>query len=58
MSTPLQRIQQLEAQVADLTKALTAFLAGNLDGAGSAKGYLLAIDPTIEVTPANFEFDQ
>jgi hypothetical protein len=45
-------------QVADLTKALTAFLAGNLDGAGSAKGYLLAIDPTIEVTPANFVVDQ
>ncbi len=63
MTTQAQKITALEAanqqqaqQIAALTQAVTAFLEGNLDGPGSAKGYLLAVDPTLEVTPAAFEF--
>jgi hypothetical protein len=56
--TQAQRIAQLEAQVALLTQATTALLQGELDGAGSAKAYLLAIDPTLQIEPAAFEFGE
>jgi hypothetical protein len=49
-------IAQLQAQQALQTAAIAALLAGNLDGPGSAKAYLLALNPTLQVTPAAFEF--
>jgi hypothetical protein len=51
-------IKQLKAQVADLTAAVAAFLQGNLDGDGSAKGWLLAVDPKLQIEPAAFEFGE
>ncbi len=53
-----QKIAQLQAQQALTVQAIAAFLAGNLDGPGSAKAFLLAISPALEVTPAPFEFGQ
>lgn len=52
------KIKQLEQQNALLVQAITAFLEGTLDGPGSAKAFLLAIDPNLQITPAPFEFDQ
>lgn len=52
--TQAAQIKQLQDQVTDLTLALAAFLGGHLDGPGSAKGYLLAIDPRLEIEPADF----
>jgi hypothetical protein len=49
-------IEQLKTQQALTVRAIAAFLAGQLDGPASAKAYLLAIDPNLEVTPAAFEF--
>ncbi len=51
-------ILQLKAQQALTVQAIAAFLGGNLDGPGSAKAFLLAIDPGLQVTPAPFGFDQ
>ncbi len=64
MATQAQQITALQSQVAQLqaqealtVQALAAFLAGNFDGAGSAKAYLLAIAPGLQVTPASFVLD-
>lgn len=58
MTTTAQRLAQLEAQQGLQTAALTAFLEGKLDGPGSAKAFLLALDPALEVQPADFAFGQ
>lgn len=58
LATLTAAVKQLQAQEALTVQALSAFLGGTLDGPGSAKAYLLAIDPTIQVTPAPFGFDQ
>lgn len=55
-ATQAQKIAELQAQNALLVQAVAAFLRGSLDGPGSAKGFLLAIDPSLQVTPAAFEF--
>jgi len=56
-----EQVQVLQAEVAQLKaqQALTvqfgkAFLEGHLDGPGSAKAFLLAIDPGLEITPGPF----
>jgi len=49
-----QRIEQLEKQQALFTQFGKAFLEGKLDGAGSAKAFLLALDPTLQISPADF----
>lgn len=52
-----QQIAQLQAQQALTIQALRAFLAGNLDGPGSIKWLLAAIDPNgpaPEVAPFDF----
>jgi hypothetical protein len=55
--TQATQIKQLQSQVALLTQALSALLQGELDGPGSAKGYLVAVDPTLAaIVPAAFEF--
>lgn len=56
--TQASDIAALKEQVADLTHALAAFLGGNLDGPGSAKGWLLAVDPSLQVEPAAFAFGE
>lgn len=56
--TQATQIAALQSQVALLTQALAAFLQGHLDGAGSAKGFLLAVDPTLDIAPAAFEFGE
>ena len=48
------RITTLEQQQSLQTRAIAAFLEGRLDGAGSAKAFLLALDPSLEITPAAF----
>lgn len=49
-------IDVLKQQQALQTDAIKAFLEGNLDGAGSAKAFLLALNPTLQVDPAPFVF--
>jgi hypothetical protein len=56
--TQATQIKQLQDQVSLLTRALTALLEGELDGAGSAKAYLLAIDPSLDIEPAAFAFGE
>lgn len=57
MATQAAQIKQLQAQVALLTQALSALLQGELDGPGSAKGYLVAVDPSLaDIIPAAFDF--
>lgn len=54
MTVQDDQIAQLKEQNALLLRAVVAFLEGNLDGPGSAAGFLKAIDPTLQVTPADF----
>jgi hypothetical protein len=54
MPTVDEEIAILQQQQALFTQFGKAFLEGKLDGAGSAKAYLLALDPTLEITPAAF----
>jgi hypothetical protein len=49
-------VEILKRQQALQTQAIKAFLEGKLDGAGSAKAFLLALDPGLQVAPAPFEF--
>ena len=57
-TTTRQLIAQLQTQQALQTQALKALLEGKLDGPGSATAYLLALDPSLQVTPAPFVFGQ
>lgn len=50
------QLAQLQTQQALQTQAIQALLEGRLDGAGSAKAFLLALNPGLQVTPAPFEF--
>jgi len=54
MATVDEQLAQLQQQQALQTQAIKAFLEGHLDGPGSAKAFLLALDPTLEITPAPF----
>jgi hypothetical protein len=54
MATVDEQLAQLQQQQSLQTQAIKAFLEGKLDGPGSAKAYLLALDPNLEITPAAF----